>query len=123
MRPEKLYLVDIVEAADAIERFLTDIDRDKFDEDDLRQSAVLQKLTVIGEAAARLPVDFRDNHPDVEWRDIVGFRNIAVHEYFAVNWSIVWIAATQDALKLRMQVAKILAEEFVEPDTATTKND
>ena len=51
MRPEKLYLVDIVEAVAAIERFLAGIGRDEFTEDDLRQSAVLQKLMVIGEAA------------------------------------------------------------------------
>ena len=123
MRPEKLYLVDIVDAADAIERFLTGIDRDEFNADDLRQSAVLQKLTVIGEAAARLPAEFRDNHPDVEWRDIVGFRNIAVHEYFAVNWSIVWIAATQDAPKLRAQIEAILADEFADQGDGATAHD
>jgi uncharacterized protein with HEPN domain len=42
----------------------------------------------------------------------VEFRNIAVHEYFAVNWRIVWVAATQDAPNLRRQVGKILAEEY-----------
>lgn len=114
MRPEKLYLIDIVEAAASIERFLSGISQDEFDEDDLRQSAVLQKLTIIGEATARLPAEFRESHPDVEWRDIVGFRNIAVHEYFAVNWSIVWIAATQDAPKLRAQIEAILADEFAD---------
>jgi hypothetical protein len=41
---------------------------------------------VIGEAAARLPQAFREAHPQVEWRDIVAFRNIAVHAYFAVQW-------------------------------------
>jgi uncharacterized protein with HEPN domain len=42
----------------------------------------------------------------------VGFRNIAVHAYFAVDWSIVWVTATQDAPQLRQQVSKILAAEF-----------
>lgn len=112
MRPEKLYLVDIVEAVDAIDRFLAGVSREVFTADELRQSAVLQKLMIIGEAAARLPGEFRDSHPDVEWRDIIGFRNIAVHEYFAVNWSIVWVAATQDGPKLRSQVQAILDDEF-----------
>ena len=123
MRPEKLYLVDIVEAAASIERFLSGISQDEFDEDDLRQSAVLQKLTVIGEATARLPAEFRESHTDVEWRDIVGFRNIAVHEYFAVNWSIVWIAATQDAPQLRAQIEAILADEFADQGDGATAND
>lgn len=102
----------MVEAVDAIQRFIKGIRRDDFLHDELRQSAVLQKLIVIGEAAARLSAEFRARHPEVEWADIVAFRNIAVHEYFAVNWSIVWVAATQDAPDLRRKAAKILAEKY-----------
>jgi len=86
-------------------------------ENDLLRSAVLQKLTIIGEAAARLPIEFRERHSEIEWSDIVGFRNIAIHSYFAVQWSIVWVAATQDAMGLRRQVAEILAREY--PDAAS----
>jgi len=112
MRREELYLTDIVDAADAIQRFIDGIRRGDFLHDELRQGAVLQKLTVIGEAAARLPTVSRECHSDVERSDIVAFRNIAVHEYFAVNWSIVWVAATQDAPDLRRKVVKILLEEY-----------
>ncbi len=111
MRPEELYLTDIVEAADAIQRFVEGTQRGDFFDDELRQSAVLQKLIVIGEAAARLPMEFRERHPEIEWTDIVGFRNIAVHEYFAVSWTIVWVTATQDVPDLRRKVAKIMVEE------------
>jgi len=112
MRREELYLTDIVEAADAIQRFIEGIRRDNFLHDELRQSAIVQKLTIIGEAAARLPAEFRQCHPQIEWADIAGFRNIAVHEYFALDWSVVWVAATQDAPDLRRKVAAILAEEY-----------
>jgi uncharacterized protein with HEPN domain len=112
MRREELYLTDIVEAADAVQRFTEGIQRGGFLNDELRQSAVLQKLIVIGEAAARLPMEFRERHPEIEWTDIVGFRNIAVHEYFAVNWAIVWVTATQDVPDLRRRVVRILAEEY-----------
>jgi len=73
---------------------------------------VLQKLSIIGEAASRLPVEFRQRHPEIEWTDIIGFRNIVVHAYFAVDWSIVWVAATQEAPELRRMVADILSEEY-----------
>lgn len=53
MRREKLYLADIVEAADAVATFLAGVERDRFVHDDLLRSAVLQKLSIIGEAAAR----------------------------------------------------------------------
>ena len=85
MRHEKLYLVDIVEAAQAIERFITGEDFEDFEQNEMMNSAVLQKLMVIGEAAARLPKDFTQRFSEVPWLDIIGFRNIAVHEYFAIR--------------------------------------
>ena len=115
MRPEELYLTDIIDAADAIQRFVKDVDREDFLDDEMRQSAILQKLIVIGEAASRLPDGFTQAHAEIVWSDIVGFRNIAVHEYFSVNWSIVWVAATQDAAQLREEVAAILAREYQAP--------
>ncbi len=96
MRPELLYLNDIIEAADAIQRFLANVDRANFLRSELIASAVLQKLIVIGEAAARIPSDFREKHENVEWSDITAFRNIAVHAYFSVDWATVWVTATQD---------------------------
>lgn len=108
MRPERLYLTDIVDAADAIARFLRGVDEAAFVQDELRQSAVLQKLIVIGEAAARLPRAFCEAHSEIPWPDIVAFRNIAVHEYFAVDWRIVWVTATQEVSLLRQQIGCLI---------------
>ena len=80
MRRDELYLHDIVEAAESIDAFLAGRWRESFMQDDLLRSAVLHKLTVIGEAA-----------------------------YFAIDWSIVWVAATQEAPQLKQQALKILA--------------
>ena len=112
MRPEILYLTDIVDAADSIEKFLMGQDFNEFERNEMMHSAVLQKLTVIGEAAARLSKEFTNRYPDIPWMDIVGFRNIAVHEYFAVRWDIVWVAATEEVPVLRDLMGKILQEEF-----------
>ena len=122
MRTEALYLDDILDAADAIARFLHDIEKETFLGDELHQSAVLQKLIVIGEAASRLSASFRGRHADIEWPDVIGLRNIAVHEYFGINWEIVWDTATQGVPILREQIAAILAAEFPESDE-TAKSD
>lgn len=116
MRPERLYLSDIVEATNSIGGFLDGIQESEFLKNDLIRSAVLQKLTVIGEAAARLPEDLCKRYPEIPWSDIAGFRNIAVHAYFAVEWPIVWVAATEEAPLLRDQIAEILVRDF--PDEA-----
>ena len=118
MRPEVLYLTDIVEAANAIGRFLAGVEREAFLEDELRQSAVQQKLAVIGEAAARLPAEFQSRHPQVAWRKAVSLRNVTVHEYFSISWDTIWATATQDIPLVRDQVAEILRQ--IEPDAGQT---
>jgi uncharacterized protein with HEPN domain len=66
MRSEKLYFVDILEAADVIQRFIESTNKEELLCDELRQSGVLQKLIVIGEAAARLPRDYQTKHTEIE---------------------------------------------------------
>jgi uncharacterized protein with HEPN domain len=114
MRRERLYLQDIVEACDMIHTFLAGLDGAAFLASELHKAATLQKLTLIGEAVARLPQAFREAHPQVEWRDIVGFRNIAVHAYFSVQWEIVWATATDEVPVLRRQVMEIMQTENLE---------
>jgi uncharacterized protein with HEPN domain len=65
MRPEKLYLTDILEATQAIQKFILGVDFAEFERNDMMNSAVLQKLTVIGEAASRLPKKFTDRFPEI----------------------------------------------------------
>jgi uncharacterized protein with HEPN domain len=82
MRPDELYLRDMADACTAIERFLANVDEPRFRSDEVLQAAVLQKLTVIGEGAARISPSLKERHDEVEWRTIAGLRNVAVHEYF-----------------------------------------
>jgi uncharacterized protein with HEPN domain len=112
MRDEELYLRDIVEAAGAIDRFLAGMSEDEWIDDEVRQSAAMHQLIIIGEAASRLSLEFREAHPQVAWADIVGFRNLAVHAYFSVSWPIVWVTATEDVPVLHAQIAEILTNEY-----------
>jgi uncharacterized protein with HEPN domain len=105
MRSDRLYLADILDAIKAIESFTADIDEERFVADELIQSAVLQKLSVIGEAAARLSEATRAQVPEVSWREIIGFRNVAVHAYFSVDWRIVFVTVNDDLPLLKRSVA------------------
>ncbi|MBZ5728353.1 MAG: DUF86 domain-containing protein [Acidobacteriia bacterium] len=85
MRHESLYLTDIVEAADHIAEFISGADSRTFQESELLRSAVIQKLTIMGEAAARVSEQLRTRHPQVPWPQIIAFRNILVHAYFGID--------------------------------------
>ena len=98
-------------SAASIESFLAGRSREDFVGNDLVRSAILHKLTVIGEAAARVSAELKAQHPEVPWSDIVGFRNIAVHAYFSVDWGIVWTTATEEVPHLASQVRAVLAAE------------
>ena len=74
------------------------------------RSAVVQKLAIIGEAAARVSEDLKARHAEVPWPKIITFRNILVHAYFGIDWDVVWRAARNRCPVLREQVAAILAE-------------
>ena len=112
MRPEKLYLRDILEATDAIAQYVTGITRQAFLDDDRSRSATVYKLIIIGEAAAQLSEGLRKRHPSIPWSDIVGLRNIAVHAYHNLQWDIVWATATQEVPRLRAQMLAILESEY-----------
>lgn len=112
MRLERLYLNDIVEAADHIAEFIAGIDYAAFQRSELLRSAVVQKLSIIGEAAAHVSEDLTMRHPEVPWPQIVAFRNILMHAYFGIDWDVVWRAATNRCPVLREQIASILATEL-----------
>lgn len=114
MRSARLYLEDMVASAQAVGRYIDGMSREAFLEDERTQDAVLMKLVIIGEAAARVPEEFRGTYPEVPWRQIAAFRNFAVHAYFALSWSQVWETATRSAPELRLQIQRIL--ETLPPD-------
>jgi uncharacterized protein with HEPN domain len=114
MRREELYLRDIIEAADHLSGFVSHAGAAGLSESEMVRSSILQKLTVIGEAASKVSEDLRSRYPAVPWRKIVAFRNVVVHGYFGIDWDIVWHAATIEVPRLREEVAAILRAEFGE---------
>ena len=81
-RDPHLYLDDILGAITQICEYTSTLDYDSFSQDRKTQDAVVRNLEIIGEAAGRLPESIKMNATGIEWRKIVGLRNIIAHEYF-----------------------------------------
>jgi uncharacterized protein with HEPN domain len=89
-RDPRLYLDDIIEAINKIKNYTSGLDQAQFIKDTKTQDAVVRNLEIIGEAAGRLPEAFKAMVPNIEWKKIVGLRNILAHEYFGVSLPVVW---------------------------------
>jgi uncharacterized protein with HEPN domain len=111
MRRDDLYLHDILEAIDHVGAFIGDADVQGFVKSELIRSAVVQKLAIVGEAAARVSEGLRSRHSQIPWPQIVAFRNILIHAYFGIDWDEVWKAAKVECPALREQIAEILTAE------------
>ena len=108
MRDEALFIDDMLEATEDLGEFVRGMTLDKFLSDKRSQHAVLKRLEDIGEAAKHLSQATCNSIPSVDWKRVKGFRDIAAHEYFAVDWKIVWEAATADAPVLAKAVRAFL---------------
>ncbi len=89
-RDISLLLDDMLQSALKIKRYTTDLDYDLFLSDDKTIDAVVRNFEIIGEAANRIDPSYRDRHPEIEWVRIRGFRNRIVHDYFGIDYEIVW---------------------------------
>jgi uncharacterized protein with HEPN domain len=107
MRSERLRLLDIFDAITEVERYLP-ADRAVFDRDPLLQSHIYRHLTIIGEATRHLSAATKMGHPQVPWRQIEGMRHIMVHDYFSVDWNIVYEVARRDLPELKVHIRAIL---------------
>jgi uncharacterized protein with HEPN domain len=79
-RRDELYVADLVDNTRAIREYLDGISREQWDQDRVRRDAVVYRLLLLGETASALPDILRDRYPDVAWRQIRAFRNLAVHK-------------------------------------------
>jgi uncharacterized protein with HEPN domain len=107
-REYRQYFDDIIEAGERIAEYTSGMDEGAFREDRKTQDAVIRNLAIIGEAARSLPPHVRNQAPAIEWRKIIGLRNILIHEYSGVNIAIIWDVITNHLPKLTKEVKSML---------------
>jgi uncharacterized protein with HEPN domain len=109
LRDDKERLRDISEAIEKIEMYVS-IGYRAFTEDERTQVWIIHHLQVIGEASNHLSDELTEQNKDVPWADIVGLRNILVHQYFGIDLTQVWETAVLDMPVLKTKVREILQE-------------
>jgi uncharacterized protein with HEPN domain len=92
-RDTQLYIADVVAAGEAILRYTDGVTFEAFAANDEKRAAVERQLFIIGEAAARLPDEWKQRRPEVPWRKIVGLRNVLAHGYWVIDAEELWDVA------------------------------
>jgi len=104
---DKARIDHILEFAQEIQKAIEGYDWDKFSSNHVLRIAVVKWLENIGEAANHITDETKNKCSGVEWQKIVGLRNIVVHEYFRIDFKVVWDAATVFLPKLKKEIENI----------------
>ncbi|MEK7587191.1 MAG: DUF86 domain-containing protein [Patescibacteria group bacterium] len=95
MKDDKVYIDQILDSVNKIEKFVDSFDKEKFLTDQKTQSAVIMQLALIGEISKKISVDTKSKI-DLPWKDIAGFRDRAIHDYFEIDLEVVWNTIIED---------------------------
>jgi uncharacterized protein with HEPN domain len=102
------YLRHVLVEADYLVERSEGLSYDVFAADETLRRAFVRSLEIIGEAAKHVSEDFRTQHPSVEWRAMAGMRDRLIHDYFGVDYELVWDVVHRRVPELRAQIVAIL---------------
>ena len=100
-----------VDAIHDIEEYITNSTFTDFLANSMMRFACIKQLEIIGEACNHIDGETMAKYPEVEWRKLVGLRNLLVHEYFGVDEALVWDIIQSNLPKLKSQLSAILLDE------------
>jgi uncharacterized protein with HEPN domain len=112
MRDYTLHLKDILEAMEAIEKFVEGIEFDSFQRNDMISSAVIRKFEIIGEATKNISETIRNKYPEIPWKEMAGMRDRLIHLYFGIKYDLVW-HTIKDVIPLVKPLIRKVTEDIV----------
>ncbi len=111
IRDDAVYLAHILDALRQIVEYTRGMDYERFRATRMVQDAVIRQFEVVGEATKNLSADFRECHETIPWKDLAGFRDKLIHQYFGVDLATVWRSVADDVPLLIDSLAGISIEE------------
>jgi uncharacterized protein with HEPN domain len=104
----KLFIMDILESINKIEKYIEGLNYEQFVRDEKTKDAVVRNLEIIGEAANQIPKEIQQKFSNVPWAQIIAMRNRMIHGYFAIDYRIVWDIVKIDIPSLKKELELIL---------------
>ena len=104
------YLQDILDAMTKAYAFLGDMTKQEFEIEERTSYAVIRALEVAGEAARHIPEEITQKYPKVPWGDMIGMRNVLIHDYIEVDLEAVWLTVKEDLPEAEEEIRRIVKE-------------
>ncbi len=105
---DKNRLLHVIDSIQEINNYIKGATFQDFEEQSMMKNACIRQLEIIGEACSRVSEPIRSNNPQVFWKEIIGLRNILIHQYFGVDEKVVWDIIKNDLPELKNQVKVII---------------
>ena len=105
-----LRLKHILDSISEIEKYTLNINFDEFSNNSMMIDASIRHLEIIGEASNHLSKEIIATYQTVEWKQIIGFRNLLIHEYFGVDIAVVWNVIQFDLPHLKNEIIIIISD-------------
>jgi uncharacterized protein with HEPN domain len=112
-RDPKLLLGDILDSARKIFKYTENLTYEEFTTDSKTIDAVIRNFEIIGEASNRLPQGFKEENTQIDWFRIRGFRNRIVHQYFGIDYELIWSLRDTHLQNLILEIQNILAHKNI----------
>lgn len=107
-----MYLEDIITSMNRIAEYIENYDFQDFKKDYKTVDAVIRNFEIIGEASKNLPQDLKERYPDIPWSEMYLLRNKVSHEYFGIDYEIIWDIISNYLPDNKIQIEEILIHEM-----------
>lgn len=110
-RDYSLYLDDMLTSMLRIEEYIGDMEFQKFKMSYMIIDAIIRNFEIIGEASKNVPFEIKNKYPEIPWKKMYGLRNLIAHEYFGIDYEMIWEISKNNLPQNSIDLRRIIEKE------------
>lgn len=111
-RSPELFFNDILDSLKRVTNYSKGLSYEELIKNDMAVDAIIRNFEVIGEAAKYIPEEFKSKYPELPLKEMVGMRNVLIHDYLGIDYKFIWQTIKEDLPELKQIIDTIIKENF-----------